>query len=385
MSRWNWTSLSLVLITIAQQLWVPSLWTSIALLICIAVSIYVAALKTKHSLELDQQETNTKGNSACAEAFTLSFKHISDGIGALPDDVDRLRKILNQSISQLNSTFQTMHQLTNAQEQSVKALIDQSSNDDSNNISIVEIGAQSSALLEDFVSRLVSISRDSILVVQHIDDMVEVLDEVFALLDSVRSLSDKTNLLALNASIEAARAGESGRGFAVVADEVRSLSLESANFNDQIKSQVSAAKTAIGDVRDTVNKLAAQDLSSVMTGKAKVDELFAQVDEMNAFIEAESAKLSQRSKAMGNTVAVAIQSMQFEDISSQLLDSIQEETRMAMQIPEDLGTIFKDNDVQSPEQLLHHVQNYFQQRKRMDVDRVAVSQETMDEGDVELF
>jgi methyl-accepting chemotaxis protein len=106
---------------------------------------------------------------------------------------------------------------------------------------------------------MVDVSRNSLETVHHIDDMVEKLDGIFGLIENVEGLASQTNLLALNASIEAARAGDAGRGFAVVADEVRTLSINSAELNNQIREEISYAKETIEVLRSTVGGMASTD------------------------------------------------------------------------------------------------------------------------------
>lgn len=91
----------------------------------------------------------------------------------------------------------------------------------------------------------------------------------FKLLNQVRSLSEQTNLLALNAAIEAARAGEAGRGFAVVAQEVRNLSIQAANLNTQIETEMKVAQDTVDIANRTVGEMASFDMTQAIESKEK--------------------------------------------------------------------------------------------------------------------
>lgn len=66
------------------------------------------------------------------------------------------------------------------------------------------------------------------------------------IVDSVNDLADQSNLLSVNASIEAAKAGDHGKGFTVVAQEVKSLSVQSKQATEQIKTILSDIQKATG-------------------------------------------------------------------------------------------------------------------------------------------
>ena len=93
----------------------------------------------------------------------------------------------------------------------------------------------------------------------------------------IEDIADQTSLLALNAAIEAARAGEQGRGFAVVADEVRKLSLNSAHFNEQIRTQVENAQATMQSTRKLVGDSASMDMSMLLTHKSSIDGMIQNV------------------------------------------------------------------------------------------------------------
>ena len=89
-------------------------------------------------------------------------------------------------------------------------------------------------------------------------EALEILQQNMANIEAfttdIEAIASQTNLLALNASIEAAKAGDNGRGFAVVADQVRKLAEESKASVVHITSNVSAVKSSLQTVHDSVLK-----------------------------------------------------------------------------------------------------------------------------------
>ncbi len=98
---------------------------------------------------------------------------------------------------------------------------------------------------------------------------------------TIEAISKQTNLLALNATIEAARAGEAGRGFAVVAGEVKSLSAQTAQATDQIRTRIATLTAEMNEIKQAIHESDAR----VETGEATVTRAGAQIGAIGSRIE----------------------------------------------------------------------------------------------------
>jgi methyl-accepting chemotaxis protein len=116
-----------------------------------------------------------------------------------------------------------------------------------------------------------------------IAELARATEEIVGIIDTIAAVARQTNLLALNATIEAARAGAAGRGFAVVAGEVKSLSVETSNAANDIRSRIARLRESAGSSIAAVEKVMAviQGVQPVFkTVRSAVDEQSASVDEL---------------------------------------------------------------------------------------------------------
>lgn len=77
--------------------------------------------------------------------------------------------------------------------------------------------------------------------------------KISEIVKDIDDISSSTNLLAINASIEAARVGEHGKGFMIVAEQVRTLSSQSRQASDNIKSILATLLDAIHSTEDKIS------------------------------------------------------------------------------------------------------------------------------------
>ncbi len=313
------------------------------------------------------------------------------------EDIRRGKTIISDAVVKLGNSFNGLNSQTRAQQQVVASLIDEVSQDDhsgahSSRVSVRQIADGMSAIMGGFIDMLGDVSAQSSGVIAKMEAMTEVMNQTFSLLANVEMITKQTNLLSLNAFIEAARSGEAGRGFQVVASEMRNLSQSSAKLNEQIRIQVEQSKKIVHETRDVVNQMAMRDMNALTDAKGDADVLFAQLADMNTHISENLSQVSEMTVAIDHSVGMAVQSLQFEDIAGQLLTHADREISEQEQVLKDvrerlqafMDAAHSNRDVMSA---LFALGDGLQilRSSAMSQKSTTVLQQSMDEGDVELF
>ena len=348
-------------------------------------------------------ETEQRDEAAPAAAELHAVLHEAGAsagqeIELIRSELQQIQDVFRDAVEQLNQSFNGLYRNTTEQKNIIDELMDSLVNpmqDDpaagaGEGNSIQRFVAETSRTLRYFIDLVVEISRESVETVHYIDDMSEQMEGIVALVDDVKAIADQTNLLALNAAIEAARAGEAGRGFAVVADEVRKLSQNSAQFNEQIRDQVEVTKQSVDRARKIVGEMAAQDMNVAIQAKGRVDDMMEGLEEMNRRVAESLERLSGVSGSIDRDVAVAVRSLQFEDIARQLVEHVQGRLEQLDNLDRALlgamSLLEEKTDTAASEALatLRGALDGMRQRMNREQFRVA-HQQNVEEGDVELF
>ncbi|HHQ4184031.1 TPA: methyl-accepting chemotaxis protein [Vibrio cholerae] len=368
----------LLLLVIFQfgQIW----WLGL-IVICIGLLPWLAGGAPQPSIVTAQPTDDVRLSSEQQQALSLLEQVLKENIQRVAEPLEKQRLIINSSAETLNNSFFGLQRVSEEQSSVSTQLVDNLMANQGSEFDLMQVLPKTEAIIQQFVQILVDVSEKSISAVHSIHDMSQKLDMVFKLLNQVRSLSEQTNLLALNAAIEAARAGEAGRGFAVVAQEVRNLSIQAANLNTQIETEMKVAQDTVDIANRTVGEMASFDMTQAIESKEKVDYMLRGVQQLNTEIEQEVNKLQRLGQQLTQQVREGTRALQFTDIvyqqgeyalgsitflqeASGLLKAVQSNSRNVQQLIENIEAL--------------------QERSR-NRGGLAANQHSIDEGEVELF
>ena len=394
-----------------QGIWAPILMLSLALLLSIAfpmqvlywVMLPVMALfwiyavysqQKQLALMIKEPPDLTPLNTAIESYLSALDACVKQETETFYQELQQVKSVVADAVVTMANSFNGVNELASEQSTAVYTMIANMSGDvdDDNNktISFQDFAKETDQVLGHFIEQILSVSKQSIEMVNVINDVGEHMDQVEKLLTDVQGIADQTNLLALNAAIEAARAGEAGRGFAVVADEVRTLSKNSDKFSEEIRKVVNSSRTNIHNARQMIEQMASKDMSVAITSKAHVDEMMVDIANMNDHLAIKLNQVSGITGQIETNVGNAVRALQFEDMSRQLLEYMQTNTQrfqtMADEIRIGLGS-FKAGDTDLWTNQLNDGINRFKdmQQQWHKQENKAVAQEGITEGEIELF
>ena len=306
------------------------------------------------------------------------------------EHIDRIRTILHDSTLLLQDSFNNVVKNANHQREIAADLVDQitGSGKSTDTLVISDFIRKTDKIIQHYVDLLVEISDKSIGAIHRMEDMTQQMEEMFSILDNIQSLSDQTNLLALNAAIEAARAGDVGRGFAVVADEVRALSHSSSTLNDEIRKKINAVKQRMDDVSKVVGDIASLDMNTAIEGKSNIDNMLHEIESINSNTSQILQDLTDSSQVIQGEINNSIRALQFDDIANQLAGHIIERLEHINEVAIASHPSNNDNNSTDNNKPLNEVENNLKELrhnfKRQKIEDKIV-QNSMDEGDIELF
>jgi methyl-accepting chemotaxis protein len=331
------------------------------------------------------------------ERYENLAQQSSQSCQTIGPEIEKIQNLVRDAVQGLAESFNGINALSQKQKDMVFRLINNMESIDTNdgaaeNLTMEQFIAETEEILRFFVDTVVSTSKESMTLVYKLGDIWKQNNAVVSLLDDIKEIADQTNLLALNAAIEAARAGEAGRGFAVVADEVRALSNKSENFSNEIRAVLESTMSGIADAREIINTIATQDMKIMMGSKKRVGDITSKISKIHENTNKSLGMMGEVTEALNEKVSIAVMSLQFEDMVTQLSQHILEEAGSLNRLFENsqqfqsrvLDLLQSNGSQQALSQL---ISDHYQQLEELLVAERhnAVSQKNLAAGDVDLF
>ncbi len=362
--------------------------------LCAAWLASGAWLRACFHRELARQARAASGEAGMHESFCKVMEEADASVlrhfAEIKKEFAQVRELQGTAIAGLVDSFMGLEGDSQEQLKVLEGTISSLAEHTNDESGMHRLSREALEIIQMFINSIEDMSSSSTDLVAAMERMNAQMAEVEKLLGEIDSISSQTNLLALNAAIEAARAGESGRGFAVVADEVRSLSLRSSQFSEQIRCQYAETRETMNEGKLIVGKMASRDMDLTLTSKDRITELMDEINQVNSEVTAQMRHVSSISGRITENVATAVRSLQFEDMTKQLLDHMEQRIACLDAVMVTAGEVRElmahGAGTDSTERLraLEAAVRQSQAAHRQ-AARGPVQQQSMDTGDVELF
>lgn len=306
---------------------------AIAGLLTVSLAWSRSTVKVRQDVQRDQARNMSLLNGIACECET-TLRKIADEVDRQLSKMDaeatQVESILRNAIVNLTDSFTSLEAASREETEIVVSLLGTISNKSETEVgdeghkvtNLKSFTNETEVILEMFVVSILEVSKNSIALVDKLDDMMIQTTKVGRMLGDIKEITDQTNLLALNAAIEAARAGDAGRGFAVVADEVRKLSRKTNTFSEQIRRVMGETQDAMQDASNIAEKMATKDMNMALSSKRRVESMMGEVVNINKVMSDKLASVEGISNGISVKVRKAVTSLQFEDMVTQLMAHI---------------------------------------------------------------
>ncbi|WP_306478444.1 methyl-accepting chemotaxis protein [Methyloversatilis sp.] len=297
---------------LSQGLFAALVWT-------MTVIVLQRGDATPSSAPAHQVERTHEADSRHA-VLSGSALQVSSQCDQMAEELSRVQTLLHEAINGLTDSFQSMQAETIDQRTTALAL---TSGDGDGQFDFESFVEETSGTMQRVVDSVVQNSKLGMELVELTEGIARETESVRSLLGEIGGISKQTNLLALNAAIEAARAGEAGRGFAVVADEVRTLSSRTSEFSQQIVTLVDRVQANVKLTEHALAALAGQDMTFALESKQRVESVVRGLETLHQRRQRSIETLGESVERVDSAVATAVTSLQFQDMTSQLIGHVQ--------------------------------------------------------------
>lgn len=242
----------------------------------------------------------------------------------LCEELDIVSDLIETHTDMLSESFSRIVESTKMQTGYINEIVKSASfmTNEDNEKSLPNLIQYLDDTLDDGISKIVNLSKQSIQMVYGLEKVIISVDEAEKLVGTIEDINRKTNLLALNAKIESARAGEMGLGFAVVSDEMKELSNMVNGVAGDIKTRMGTVSSGINASFLTLKEIANIDMSNNIAAKDQIGEMLHDLMQYNNEFNEKLQQSSKMSEKIGKDISGLTTGLQFQDRATQYLATI---------------------------------------------------------------
>ena len=315
----------------------------------------------------------TLAAGASEEELESRISSLHDQLNAGCDELAQIKQLLDDAIGKLLPSFTGLEAKVRSQQRIASELVShhqrQSQNTQEHGTTIESFLNATEASFARLLEKTLANSESSVEMASSIDEVSTSIANIIKVFREVEAIAEQTKLLALNAKIEAAHAGEAGRGFAVVAGEVRKLSERSSAFSTQIRSMITGLDRDLRDAQHKFSEMATKDVEFATASQEGVSAMSEDIRQVQAAMAQAVEKLSGINKEVERDVGLAVLSLQFHDLATQLLATATRRVRGVDDALNGLGSY----------------SNGVTDGALPSLTRKSIEQQHLDAGEVELF
>lgn len=323
-------------------------------------------------------ENELKLSQSMSAVFYDVEESVRSEVASIRGQTDQIKSLLEDAITSLHDAFGSIHESTNEQMKTMTALMMQvvGADDEQN---IFQQAENASVILTDLVETLLLSSKNNLRALTTMDAVRNRLDK---LINMERKQSELINQLLASIDGDYVPADTVRR----LAGELRDLQLLQAKYGKE-------TMTMFKNTHRLIDEIASKDMDEVFASKARVEKIVQHFFDINSFVSERRSSVSQINADIRQHLGTAIRALQFEDISRQSLGY----TDRHLDRMEGMLTILTDglrkievnenltlDEYTRQVEIIHGSMLDYHRALQLEENN-PISQETMDEGDVDLF
>jgi methyl-accepting chemotaxis protein len=296
-------------------------------------------------------------------------------------DLDQIRSIISDAVSQLGAGFEQILSESKAQQQLLVALLTQVDGEATSSGRVSRFVTQSNRLVSDVAESLKQASQRTLRLAEKLGSVDASLRKLTSLTNHVADVSEQIRVLSINAKLEAARACKEGGGFSAVASAVEDLSRNFGSLTQEIRETVVEARATLTEAVTTTQAAAVVDERTAVAARTEVVQLHTDTASLNR----EMGESLRQMRKIGASVQAGfgrcIRGLQFDDLVRQICIVAQQRVSVCRSI-----LTAASSRAETPGSAVFSSEELHQRLATLKTPQHrSVQQSSVDAGEVELF